>query len=376
MTSVTPLDEARDFAACFLAASDPVIDVIALWAAHTHIMQSAFYTTPRLLFWSEMPQAGKTEHESMALRLSLNPWTVNDQTTKDGLRVRFDVSNPGMRPTMGIQEVSDIFGLSGRRGASHPVGTYLRTGYKQGEKTSVSRNGVSVDIGIYHACVMAGLRNAVPADIRSRCIAVQTMPGEPPMYYNGREHDPMAGEIAAGLSAWLRRYTATAERYRLPRGLHPKLAKRNGELWEPMFSVAEIAGGNWPARALAAFREITAEQGSDTRLTARQRYLRDMSGAVRRLDLDPGEMVAGRDLITELRRTGDPMYEPLTDRSLAMFMSQAMAPVRPATLPGQTARGYLVADITAAWETAGITEDDGAADEASTASDEATLFDS
>ena len=198
------------------------------------------------------------------------------------------------------------------------------------------------------------------------------------MYYNGREHDPMAAEISAGLSAWLRRYTATAERYRLPRGLHPKLSKRNGELWEPMFAIAEIAGGDWPARALAAFREITAEMGNDTRLTARQRYLRDMARAVQALGANPGDMVAGRDLITEMRRTGEAMYEPLTDRSLAMFMSQAMRPVKPSTLPGegQTARGYLASDITSAWQACQApAEDEDEGQEASTASDEGTLFD-
>jgi Protein of unknown function (DUF3631) len=339
----TALDEARKFGSYFIDTSDTVLDVMACAEAMSWTLES-FYTVPRLLFHGDEPQCGKTEAESMVLRLSRNPWTVNQQTTRDSVRSKFDVPDPSMRPTIGIQDVSMIFGLSGRQGAGHPVNVNLREGYKTGEKTSISRNGSAVDIPLFCFAVMAGLKNAVPADIRTRCICIRMRAGHPRMQYVGVEHDPMADKLGLALGSWVRQYADDLKTFRA-RGIHPKLTGRLRECWEPIFAIAHTAGGTWPRRILAAFLDLAIDQAEMPPLTPEQTILRDMQRAAHVIG---GDRVGGIALIEEMRRFGEPLYVPLSNIALSMFMSEAMYPIEPYQfrLPGgKPVRGYDVASI-------------------------------
>jgi hypothetical protein len=339
----TALDEARKFGSYFIDTSDTVLDVMACFEAMTWTLES-FYTVPRMLFHGDDPQCGKTEGESMVLRLSRNPWTVNQQTTRDSVRSKFDVADASMRPTIGIQDVSMIFGLSGRQGAGHPVNTNLREGYKTGESTSISRNGSAVDIPLFCTAVMAGLKNAVPGDIRTRCICVRMRAGHPRMQYVGVEHDPMARALGLALGNWVRQHADELKTFRA-RGIHPKLTGRLRECWEPIFAIAHAAGGSWPRRILSAFLDLAIDQAEMPPLTPEQTILRDMQRAAHIIG---GDRMGGIALIEEMRRFGEPLYVPLSNIALSMFMSEAMHPIEPYQfrLAGEKpVRGYDLASI-------------------------------
>jgi hypothetical protein len=336
------LDDARALMSYFIDADGTVLDVSVAFAAMTHVLD-CFNTVPKLLFHADEPECGKTEAESFVLRLSANPWTVNRETTKDAIRSKLDVVDPSMRPTIGIQEVSQIFGLSGRQGAGHPINTYLREGYKKGEKTSISRNGSAVDIEVFCTAVMAGMKNCVPKDIRTRLVCVRMRPGSPQMEYFAGEHDQLCDAAARALGSWARQRTDYFKGFR-GRGLHPKLKGRKREIWEALFAIAHAAGGSWPKRMMAAFLDLAIDQAETVPLTPQQTILRDMCRAAAVLGT---ARVAGLDLLAEMRRFGEPLYQPLPDRSLSMFMAAAMDPVRPYQfrLNGEVVRGYNAADI-------------------------------
>lgn len=369
----TALDDTRKYIGWFIDARDTVLDVSAAIAAMTHVLD-CFYTVPKMLIHSDEPECGKTELESLILRLSANPWTVNRETTKDAIRSKFDVVDPSLRPTIGIQEVSQIFGLSGRQGASHPINTYLREGYKQGETTSISRNGSAVDIPVFCTAVMAGLKNAVPKDIRTRCICVRMYPGSPLMEYVGVEHDGMSAAGARALGSWARQHTDELKTFRA-RGLHPKLKGRRLEIWTALFGIAYAAGGTWPRRMMAAFLDLAIDQAETVPLTPQQTILRDMRRAAAVIGTG---RVAGLDLLAEMRRFGEPLYAPLPDRSLSMIMADAMDPVRPVQfrLGGNVVRGYNAADIERiAAERLPDEPDEDEEDEESMLSEMGTIFD-
>ena len=73
------LTEARAFASRFIVAPESVLDVIVLWAAHTHAIQ-AFTTTPRLALMSNEPGAGKTRVLNVLKLLSRNALEELDPT--------------------------------------------------------------------------------------------------------------------------------------------------------------------------------------------------------------------------------------------------------------------------------------------------------
>jgi hypothetical protein len=339
----TPLDEAREFIGRFIDASPTQLDVMTTWAAHTHVLR-AFVTTPRLLFTSKEAESGKSEALQRVIDLSANGWGVSKETTKDAIRSKLDCP-PESKPTVSIDEVSDIFGQNGHARSPHPIASYLRLGYKVGANASMSRSGVAVDIDVFLAAAMAGLGNAVPKDIRTRAIWIFMRVGWPQEDYLVREHVPQAEMLREALANFFGKHIPELEAFRA-RGIHPKLTGRKREIWEPLFAVAHVAGGSWPRRILAAFLDLVMDEGEHVILTPKQTVLRDMQTAAETLGL---ARVGGSALLGILRTCRTPMYEPMPDRSLAMLMAAAMEPVRPTQFrdaeTGRPVRGYTLADI-------------------------------
>jgi hypothetical protein len=340
--TVTPLDEMRDFIAQFIDATGTQLDAIAAWIVHTHVLQ-AFPATPRLLLTGDM-ECGKSESLRRIRDLSANGWSA--KATKDALRAKLDCPRDA-RPTIIVDEISDVFGKSGRTGSQHPLGTILRLGYKVGETDSFTSARVAEEIDIFAAAAMAGRGNAVPDDIRGRSVAIRMRNGTPAVDYTVREHDPMAAMLSNAVGRYFRRYLGELERFRA-RGIHPKLTGRRREIWEPLFAVAHVAGGSWPQRILQAFQDLVLDQSDNSVLTPKQTVIRDVQRAAH---LIGGDEIAGRDIIAALRGFREPLYEGMVDRSLAMFIASATDPVKPGLLSraadagGKQARGYLLADI-------------------------------
>jgi hypothetical protein len=334
------LDECREFLAKFIDATAAQLDVMTLWAAHTHGLQ-AFPATPRLLLAGEMG-SGKSESLARVGGLSANQW--DGDATPDALRSKL-ACPPDMKPTIIIDEISDVFGKSGRAGAGAPIGKVLRKGYKQKATQSFSVNRVAEQADIFTAAGMAGRGVAVPDDIRSRCLVIKMQVGHPRCDYTVREHDPQTDLLRDALSCWVRGRLAELERFRA-KGLHPKLTGRRREIWEPLLACAAIAGGNWPRRALSAFLDLAIDQADQPVLTPKQTAIRDIQLAAWKIGTDP---VPGRLIVETVQEFRSPLYEGMSPKALADFIADAMRPVRPERLPRHIcpdqARGYWLRDI-------------------------------
>jgi hypothetical protein len=335
------LDEAREFIAKFVSATPAQLDALTLWAAATHGLQ-VFPTFPRLLIVGEM-NSGKTEAMLRTTGLASNPWDAD--ATPDALRSRLSCP-PDMKPTLVLDEISDTFGKSGRGGATNPLGKVLRKGYKQGATQSFSVNRVAEAADIYTAAAMTGRGIAVPDDVRTRCIIVKMVPGEPRCEYTVREYDQHTKLLRASLACWVRGHLGELEEFRA-KGIHPKLTGRRREIWEPLFAAAALARGSWPRRALSAFMDLAIDQADQPVLTPKQTAVRDIQRAAWAIG---GEQIPGRQIIAEIRTYRNPLYEGMGDRALAMFLAEAMYPVQPEQLTrdandGKQPRGYWLRDI-------------------------------
>ncbi|MFG2848271.1 DUF3631 domain-containing protein [Kitasatospora sp. NPDC048296] len=85
-------------------------------------------------------------------------------------------------------------------------------------------------------------------------------PGERVSSYRSDRDNPGLRELRDGLHAWLVPLIDAATDMEPPMPVDDRAA----DTWEPLVTVADLAGGEWPARARAACRAMTAfESGQD-----------------------------------------------------------------------------------------------------------------
>ena len=269
------LDETADFVSRHVSCTQAQADVMTLYAGTTYVIK-AFPTLGHMLFAGETEACGKTVAMMVTAALCANP--LDASGTPYALQSALAAASNApeqMTPTLYYDEISSVFGRSGLAASRDPIAEILRKGYKAGATRAWSVNRTSENYSIYTPFLMAGLRNAVPRDIRTRCIVVIMRAGTPGAYFDAREAEPEARDLAACLGeAAASRITEIAA-FRA-KGIHPQLRDRHMEVWEPMFAVAYILGGQeWLNRCLAAFRELALAGAAQVNLTPKQKTIRD-----------------------------------------------------------------------------------------------------
>jgi hypothetical protein len=344
------LDEVSCFIGQHVHASDAQVDAMTLYAAATHAL-AAFPTFGRMLFSSEQEASGKTMAMQITASLSANPLDASGTSYALQSALAGASNTPEQpQPTLYLDEISDVFGRSGLNASRNPVAEVLRKGYKAGAKMSWSVNRVNEQYSIYTPFLLAGLRVAVPRDIRSRCITITMVPGTPERYFDAREAEPYASRLADSLKGTVRTCLDKLASFR-GRGIHPKLRDRRLEIWEGLFAIAYVLGGQpWLLRCLNAFKELALSEADAVALTPRQETVRDVATVVKSMFPDR-DFVSGLSLVDEVRRIDSPVYQGRSDAGLARLISEAL-PMNTIQrrINGQRVRGYYTTDILAVWD--------------------------
>lgn len=352
------LDETFEFIDAHVAASRAQLDAMTLYAAATHAI-NAGVTMGRLLFTSEREESGKTLAMMVTAALCSSPVDTSG-SEPDMIAMLLAASNEPEKPTPTPyrDEISEVFGKAGLGGRSgNLVGELARKGYKRGATRGTSVNRVSTRYSIFTPFLMAGLRTAVPRDIRSRCIVICMLPGTPREYFDVREGEKYAGALQETLAATVKAALPEIQAFR-GRGIHPKLKNRKLEVWEPLLAVAYVLGGQaWLNRAVSAFCELAIDESDVIPLTPRQQVLSDLASTASRLSAGrPGEpadraFLSGLSLSDELRRIDRPIYDGRSQASVSCLIRDTM-PVssEQRRIDGVPVRGYPLSAITQAWE--------------------------
>ena len=345
---MSTLDEAYDFIAEHVTATEAQLTAMALYAAATHALP-ACVTFGRILFTSEKEESGKTLAMMVMLALSSNAQdTSGSLPALQSLMAAASNEPEKPAPTLFRDEISDVFGRSGLTGSNNPIAEYLRKGYKRGATRMWSVNRVDESYSIFTPFAMTGLRTAIPRDVRSRSIVITMTPATPRKYFNVRESEPYAAALGNALGSEVKAHYGEVAAFR-GRGLHPKLINRKLEVWEPLLAVAYALGGRaWLTRAVAAFADLALDESDQTVLSPRQTVLQDLANAASAIGDD---FVGGMRLVDELRRRDSSIYAGKSDSGLACLIRDTM-PVpsdRRTMSDGSKVRGYCTADIVAAW---------------------------
>lgn len=340
------LDEIYTFLGRFIIyPSDEARVAHVLWIAHTHLMEM-WESTPRIAFLSPEPASGKTR--ALEVTETLVPRPVQAVNVSPAYLFR-RVKDPAGLPTILYDEIDTVFGPRAKE--NEELRGFLNAGHRRGAMAGrcVPKGKVIVteDFPAYCAVAMAGLGN-LPDTILSRSVIARMRrraPQEQVEPYRRRVHEPEGNRLRDRLATW----AATVKTVlNLEPSMPDTITDRNADLWEALLSIADAAGGTWPARArVTAVTLVTDALGTKgslgvTLLTDLQTIFKDR------------EVMATTELIEQLINLeespwGDLRGKPLDGRRLAKLLKPYGIGPKPVRRGGEVFKGYECADLQDAW---------------------------
>jgi hypothetical protein len=327
------LDEVRTFITRFVVLpSTAAADLLAIWVLHTHAFE-AFWATPYLRVVSAAPDSGKTLLLEVLAAICRRGWhAVNPSVAVLYRRVDRDT------PTLLLDEM-DNYPLDDRRDAL----TVLNDGYKRGATVDrCKENGDLVSFNAFCPKAYAGLdtRQLVPT-LLSRSLTLRMerkTAAERAEMWIAHLVGPEAEELRGRCQVWGERNVEQLAGHR-PDLLG--LFNRAAEVWWPLLTIAEHAGGGWPRRAAKAAKAF-ASGGDATDDTPDQvQLLLDIRDA-----LGNGQTVTTAILLARLNELDESPWgarrkgEGLDARGLAGLLRPFGIRSRTVRVGEKTAKGY------------------------------------
>jgi hypothetical protein len=238
-------------------ASPQAQDATVLWCAATH-GQPAWAHAPRLAVVSPEKRCGKSRLMDVAEAICYQPLvTVNASTAAV---VRSITEDP---PTLMVDEADTIFGTKKAAENNEDVRGILNAGHQR-NRPYIRWNITTRSLEECPTFAMAMLASIgdLPDTIMDRAIVNRMRrrsPGEKVAPFRTRRDGPALHEIRAKLNDWVRSNIKILE------AAEPVLPveDRAADTWEPLFAIAELAGGDWPERARKACLTLTGEERDD-----------------------------------------------------------------------------------------------------------------
>jgi hypothetical protein len=237
--------------------SEEALIAVSLWVLHTWAIGAA-HATPYLLVVSPVMRSGKTRLVETLACLVSNPWAISNPTEA----ILFRKLDTG-EVTMLVDEVDGLFKSSQER--TEPIRTVLNSGTRRGSVVSrCAPNSFEVlDHEVFAAKALFGIDegNRIPATIRDRSIEIsmkRKTSEEPIERFIHRKANALLEPTRDRLASWAAANVdqlSEAEPH-LPESLNDRAA----EGWEPLFAIADLAGGWWPDRAREAANTLSGAE--------------------------------------------------------------------------------------------------------------------
>jgi ribosomal protein L34E len=188
----------------------------------------------------------------------------------------------------------------------------------------------------------------LPDTIMDRAIVIRMRrraPGEPVFPFRSRRDGPALRALGDQLRMWIRANmdTLTAAEPAMP------VEDREADTWEPLFAVAELAGGGWQARCRRACLAMTGDEPDDSGIGIR--LLADLYAI-----WETDDYLFTTTILQRLHKVDESPWaewgrksEPLTARGLAGLLKAYRVKSRTVRIGGETSKGYARADLTDPW---------------------------
>jgi hypothetical protein len=241
--------------------SPQAADAVALWTAATHA-QPAWEHAPRLAVVSPLKRCGKSRLLDVVAETCHAPLITVNATI--AAVVRSIGADP---PTLLVDEADTLWGTRKQADANEDLRGLLNAGHQRNRPMLrwdvTSRTAEQLDT---FAMALLAAIGELPDTIMDRAVVVRMRrraAGERVEPYRTRRDAPPLHELRDCLATWARAHLRELQ-HAAP--VMP-LEDRAADTWEPLIAVADLAGGDWPARARDAAATMTqaeAQQEEDT----------------------------------------------------------------------------------------------------------------
>jgi hypothetical protein len=318
-----------------------------LWIAHTHLML-AWDSTPRLALLSPEPGSGKTR--ILEVSELLVPNAVEAVNMSSAYLFRRINSEDGL-PTILYDEVDALFG--GKSQTAEEIRALLNAGHRRG--AMVGRcvvHGKTVkteESPAFCAVALAGL-GFLPDTLMSRSVIIRMRrraPTEQVEPFRRRNAEPEGHALRQRLQRWAASVVSTIGSARP--AMPPEITDRAADCWEPLFAVADTAGGHWPDIARVAAVALVASS-REANPSMGIRLLDDCRTAFQQDDRLPTEQLLYR--LHELPEApwNSIKGKLLDDRGLAGRLRRYEIRPKTVRIGDHTPRGYERTDFVDAWD--------------------------
>ena len=311
--------------------SSEAADAAVLWIAATHGAR-AWNCAPRLDVTSPVKRCGKSRLLDVIEATCHKPLiTVN---ISPAALVRSIGDDP---PTLLLDEADTVFGP--KAGDNHEdLRGILNAGHTRNRpyiRWDVSSR-TTEHCPTFAMAALAGI-GSLPDTITDRAIVVamrRRAPGETVARYRDRRDGIPLRELGARLGDWVSLHLDEL------RDAEPEMPveDRAADTWEPLFAIADVAGGDWPKRAAGAALALTAEDDTDTTLGGR--LLADLRDVFIDKDSMHGETILNALHKISEAPWGDYFGKPMNARDLAKLLKPYGVKATDVKIDGVTKRGY------------------------------------
>ncbi len=330
---------------------------VAAWTAHTHLLP-LLDTSPRLAVFSPEYKCGKTVLLEAVSFISHDPvMLANVSPAYIYRRVDMGRDSP---PTVLIDETDTIFGTNSGDAAQDLRGL-INSGYRRGAtvgRVSGPQHDKLQEFQTFSALALAGCgRDSVPESVMTRSVIIpmrKMKPGETLKEWHRRDSEPRGFDLRESLAEWASVYLYSGDPLRYP-ALPAGITGRDREVWEPLVMVADLAGGEWPARLrAAALAQVNAGRESDPDAVPwARRVLMD----TRKVwpDSERTDRIWTVDLIDRLNALPDSPWSGRSANGITPWMLSTWLQdygIRPGTVRfpnGHISKGYERAGFMGAW---------------------------
>jgi hypothetical protein len=326
------LDELHQALTRYVVLPSPeAVDAVVLWVAATHAAP-AWNCAPRLDITSPVKRCGKSRLLDIIEATCYHPLlTVNISAAA---LVRSIGGDP---PTLLLDEADTVFGPKAAD-AHEDLRGILNAGHGR-NRPYIRWDATARKMEHCATFAMAALAGigSLPDTITDRAVVVpmrRRAPGEHVERYRERRDGEPLRVLGERLGQWVRAHLDDMGKAEPDMPVEDRAA----DTWEPLIATADVAGGDWPARARLAALALTAEDDTDTSLGAR--LLADLRDVFGDRDAMHGETIlAALHGISEAP-WGDYFGRPMNARDMAKLLKPYGVSSTDVKLDGVNRKGY------------------------------------